>query len=1223
MENKSTLKDMIGFNHHFQKSINLELDLGNKAKIESYISTTSTQRIEKFYLDSIEKNQNHATILVGPYGKGKSHLLLNLLNEISFLPVVINAGMGDLSGAFLYSLRQTLKRFQLHDLIPDTYYSEAIRTIENWKQKYPQVYDNFDALLMEDKLSAERIVKRLNRYDERALKHFIALYPQLTAGSVFSPMVQMDVIRLYQEVNHALVQKGYQGMFLVFDEFSKYIEGHKKEGFAADMNTLQNMCELCNKSKAEEPIFLTLVAHKSIKNYGNKLDKSIQDAFRGVEGRLTEVEFVVSSQNSYELIGRAIPKKKKAYENFFNEHEEFHQLAKQIWKQSYEFPMFDSQFSSEKDFEHVVAQECFPLTPVAAAILLNISERVGQNERTVFTFLSGDEAGSLKNVIQSEKAEVGFVGADKIYDYFENIFREDIGNELFHQEWLKADYALQRLQQLVEEKDELADASAMIKTLSLIRMVHREEELPAQKTAIWVAAGLSKERTEHAMGLLEEMSLLSYKKKTDTYLFKNNIGIDIDGKIEEIRKEKFKNLSVESQLAKLMDHPYILPKMYNQMYCMTRYFEYCFWKKEDVLKLQETSTLFEETFSDGKIIVLTNTEKEDDPSVWLEKLEQFSDERILMIFPESPFQGEEAVQRLLAVRMLMKDEEFTEKNQVLIQELMIYEDEILYEINEWITELIQIDRQKKILLYLKDEKQYGCRCFESNQEFNRSLSNICFSYYPYAPKINNEIINKNEITSQGKKARKKIVEELLEGKDCSKYYDGTSAEATIFRATLFHTGVVQKEYSKVAATMNGQESGIYEIYRLIREFMNQCVGKKQSFQVLYEQLQGKGFGVRKGSMPIYLADELARLEETPVIYLDQVENTITADTLERINETPERYFLFIETVAGEKRMYLEQLEELFEGSVSTLKKGERFTYLVKAMQNWYRALPQYTATFSDKSIKQFHLKQVQKKNVARFQKVLRPQEINAREVLFEKIPKIFEAESVTELTEKIKQVKTCMDEFMDCVFSKTIQETIKIFHGDKKEHLKSVLKGWLEAQNRYALQTVYDAKINAMLQYLEELDSYDPKNMIESLSKIMLGLYVENWNDDSYDRFLFSLEQAVKKVETVTEASKKNSEKNADFLEGDAKETEKNRSSFAYHQEETEADGMRHIAFTGQNGELISRYIPKEEAGNSFMENALETVMDEFGDAVDDSEKVLSLMTILEKILKKQGGGES
>ena len=71
------------------------------------------------------------------------------------------------------------------------------------------------------------------------------------------------------------------------------------------------MCELAGRS-GDGRIYLTCVAHKSIKEYDAKLSGEMKNAFRGVEARLDEVRFVVSSQNNYELIGNVIRKDNNA-----------------------------------------------------------------------------------------------------------------------------------------------------------------------------------------------------------------------------------------------------------------------------------------------------------------------------------------------------------------------------------------------------------------------------------------------------------------------------------------------------------------------------------------------------------------------------------------------------------------------------------------------------------------------------------------------------------------------------------------------------------------------------------------------------------------------------------------------------------------------------------------------------------------------------------------------
>lgn len=77
------LNDYISFNSDFRDSVNLYLDLNKPEKINSYLPTKSSVDILAQYLSAVEDNRQQATLLVGPYGKGKSHLLLLMLAILS------------------------------------------------------------------------------------------------------------------------------------------------------------------------------------------------------------------------------------------------------------------------------------------------------------------------------------------------------------------------------------------------------------------------------------------------------------------------------------------------------------------------------------------------------------------------------------------------------------------------------------------------------------------------------------------------------------------------------------------------------------------------------------------------------------------------------------------------------------------------------------------------------------------------------------------------------------------------------------------------------------------------------------------------------------------------------------------------------------------------------------------------------------------------------------
>ena len=77
-------RDIISLNKSFQYSINLQYDIDNLDKVKGYIPTKQSIRILKEYLTSIMLDStDKTTVLIGPYGKGKSHLALVLMALIS------------------------------------------------------------------------------------------------------------------------------------------------------------------------------------------------------------------------------------------------------------------------------------------------------------------------------------------------------------------------------------------------------------------------------------------------------------------------------------------------------------------------------------------------------------------------------------------------------------------------------------------------------------------------------------------------------------------------------------------------------------------------------------------------------------------------------------------------------------------------------------------------------------------------------------------------------------------------------------------------------------------------------------------------------------------------------------------------------------------------------------------------------------------------------------
>lgn len=137
------MSDMISVAAGFQSSVNIAYDINDEKKLKNYIPTKSAlQLLETILLSTGKDSTDRARILIGAYGKGKSHIVLMILSILMkkdlslfeklipmmkrekpelyqlvsnyyassdrILPVVINGSSNSLTQAFLLALQRTL-----------------------------------------------------------------------------------------------------------------------------------------------------------------------------------------------------------------------------------------------------------------------------------------------------------------------------------------------------------------------------------------------------------------------------------------------------------------------------------------------------------------------------------------------------------------------------------------------------------------------------------------------------------------------------------------------------------------------------------------------------------------------------------------------------------------------------------------------------------------------------------------------------------------------------------------------------------------------------------------------------------------------------------------------------------------------------------------------------------------------------------------------------------
>ena len=135
------------------------------------------------------------------------------------------------------------------------------------------------------------------------------------------------------------------------------------------------------------------------------------------------------------------------------------------------------------------------------------------------------------------------------------------------------------------------------------------------------------------------------------------------------------------------------------------------------------------------------------------------------------------------------------------------------------------------------------------------LSDICDEVFSQTPIINNEAINKDDITSIAYNSRSKIISGLLRNElEKGLGLTGSGQEVSIMRSTLIRTGVLVEESGCTKINLCPDDPYLENALATIVDFIREARQNGQmNFGELYRRLTGAEYhiGMRKGLIPIY------------------------------------------------------------------------------------------------------------------------------------------------------------------------------------------------------------------------------------------------------------------------------------------------------------------------------------------------------------------------------------
>lgn len=1198
------MSEMISVASGFQYSVNIGYDLNHDDKLQNFIPTKSSLELLQDILQSTdESSTERARVLVGAYGKGKSHIVLAILSVLmgkewelfvklkeqvelkpelcrlvenyydsgrKILPVIINGSSTNMQQAFLLALQKALSENDLMGNMPDTNYQAAIKAIKKWGNEFPDTLKRFHKEIGQP---IGRFIEKLESYDIEAYHEFEMIYPKLTSGSVFNPFLGFDIAELYESVVKCIKPLGYSGIFVVYDEFSKFLEANIKEASVSDTKMLQDFAEKCNRS-GKNQMHLMLISHKEIANYIDKLPKQKVDGWRGVSERFKHIHLNNNFTQTYEIISSVIIKARREWSVFEKKYKDvFGSLLKRYSGHAIFADM------TEADCDRTI-RGCYPLHPVTIFMLPRLSERVAQNERTLFTFLSAKGTSTLPTFLEGYHDDCfKAITPDVIFDYFEPLFRKESYASELHKNYMLAKTILEKLdEKLLEAK--------IIKALSLIYILEQFDKIKPTASELdgMYSLEYTHEEVRQAIDNLINKEYVIYLKVSNEYLrLKQSSGVDVKQEIVNTIERHSHKFSVKETLNLASLDNYMYPSKYNDEREMTRYFSFEFIDGAEVTRDVDWEVKSESIEADG-IIYGIIPESEESISKVKELLLSTSkgQERFIFILPKKYMEIKEIACQFNAVIEL--------KGAAEGDDLLFDEYEVIYEdlrdvILEFIGSYMRPENFKSIYIHDGTEQMIMRKA-----ALTGLMSQICEKVYARTPIINNEVINRNELSGAAYTSRNKIIAALLRNTlEPDLGFSGTGQEVSIMRSTLIRKNVLVNEEGVTRINLETGDTNLDHMLGVISGFIQDAKRKGVcEFAQLYYDLmsyQG-GIGIRKALIPIYLAAVIHKYKQEAVIISNAEQIPLNLDTLLQIEADPSLFQLQYLDWDPEKEGFIKELDDIFGNYIIEVEKTTNaYEYVVSAMRRWYMALPKYSKEKSP---------QGRAKRYKGFIRLLK-QNIGSYEFLFVRLPNEFGQQQFNAtIADTVKLAKEYYDGVLDDLVKRVTESIRELFskgagcESQRRSSLTSIIKDWCESLDNSVFEQLFENGADRCIGFLKEVTN-DEKTFVTKLTKLVTGLRLEDWEEKTVTEF----EEKLREYKETAE--KFSGEAVAEIGEG------------------TSTYSLTFIDDAGKT--VIKRFDRVEESKRGkLLKNSLLADIESMGHAISEQEKRQILMELLKKL---------
>ncbi|MDD4965390.1 ATP-binding protein [Halothiobacillus sp.] len=342
-----------------------------------------------------------------------------------------------------------------------------------------------------------------------------------------------------------------RGLFIIMDELGRGLEAAAEGN--GDLHLMQDIAELAARSRGKL-IFLGIL-HQAFEEYAERLGHKARDSWAKIQGRFVDISISVSLEETIELIGEALG------------HHHVTRNALPLAEVCVEQLRPARKKSDAKHLARKLAQTS-PLHPFTACLLGPLSRRrFGQNQRSIFSFLSSAEPYGLQDALTREVVD-GFYPPYLLWNYLQANFEPAILSSPDGRRWALAHDVFERSVARGASDTEIK----VLKTIAVLDLLKDKSGLTTHHATIALALHeIECSDVESALARLVQQSEIVFRKHSDQYMLYAGSDFDVEARLQEILAEQSDiDLNIVRALADLQP---ILAKRHHEKTGAIRWFE--------------------------------------------------------------------------------------------------------------------------------------------------------------------------------------------------------------------------------------------------------------------------------------------------------------------------------------------------------------------------------------------------------------------------------------------------------------------------------------------------------------------------------------------------------------------------------------------------------------------------------------------------------------------------